>query len=396
VTMNRPLRILTLSTTFPNPEQPVFGSFVRSRALSIAERTPLTVVAPLSFFTGSKLSRAARRVQTVRSDAGIGVFHPRWLNIPGGSPINALLLAASVLYVIARRGIGFDILDVHFGYPDGVAGAVIATVLRKRFLVTLRGSELLHARYPWRRRVIAWSLRCASHVVAVSPELGQLAMDLGVEPGRITVVGNGVNTDLFAFREMSIDASCVLTNPKQQTILSVGNLIRLKGHDRIIRTLPQLVSRGKDVRLIIIGGESSGEPGYLKELQVLVEQLQLTDRVIFAGRLPASEVARAMNSAALLCLASEREGCPNVVREALACGTPVVATRVGAVPSMIPDERYGIIVPAGDEPALERALETALERRWDRRAISLWGASRTWKQVAHDVLRLMEQAYAGA
>lgn len=84
-----------------------------------------------------------------------------------------------------------------------------------------------------------------------------------------------------------------------------------------------------------------------------------------------------------------------MVREALACGTPVVATRVGAVPDLLPDERYGLTVPAGDDAALEAALATALLRNWDHAEIARWGASRDWSAVATDVMHEIQLAFGG-
>jgi glycosyltransferase involved in cell wall biosynthesis len=93
----------------------------------------------------------------------------------------------------------------------------------------------------------------------------------------------------------------------------------------------------------------------------------------------------------VFCLASAREGWPNVVHEAHACGTPVVATNVGGVPEMIPSENFGLVVPPNDPAALHAALKQALSRQWDRGAIAAWGQARSWRQVAAEVLREMEQ-----
>jgi glycosyltransferase involved in cell wall biosynthesis len=79
-----------------------------------------------------------------------------------------------------------------------------------------------------------------------------------------------------------------------------------------------------------------------------------------------------------------------VVHEALACGTPVVATDVGAVPEMLAGGRYGLIVPVNDQSALEYALQEVLRRDWDRQAISAWGRARSWEQVASEVFAEMQ------
>src|SRR5262249_5879162 len=112
----------------------------------------------------------------------------------------------------------------------------------------------------------------------------------------------------------------------------------------------------------------------------------LADRITFAGEVTQQTLAELMCAADVFCLASSTEGWPNVVNEALACGTPVVATDVGAVRQMIVSEGYGYVVPVNDAHALVEALHAALARDWDRDGISAWGRSRAWSHVADEVL----------
>jgi glycosyltransferase involved in cell wall biosynthesis len=99
-----------------------------------------------------------------------------------------------------------------------------------------------------------------------------------------------------------------------------------------------------------------------------------------------------MTAADVFCLASSREGWPNVVNEALACATPVVTTDVGGAPDMVPGEEYGFVVPAGDGEALGAALRRALTKDWDRKAIAAWGGSRSWSNVAAETFEVLHAA----
>ena len=126
---------------------------------------------------------------------------------------------------------------------------------------------------------------------------------------------------------------------------------------------------------------------FAAQIRRTVVETGMAEHVEFTGKVGAEGMAEWLSAADVLCLASDREGWPNVVHEALACGTPVVATDVGGVPDLIPSSGFGLVVAPRDQAALDRAVHEALSRTWDREAIANWGMSRTWETVAGDVLR---------
>jgi glycosyltransferase involved in cell wall biosynthesis len=137
---------------------------------------------------------------------------------------------------------------------------------------------------------------------------------------------------------------------------------------------------------LAIAGGRGPEGAFEEQLRAMAAEQGMEDQVRFLGAVSADTLAELMSAADVFCLASTNEGWPNVVHEALACGAPVVATDVGAVPEMLPGTQYGTIVPVNDQAALEFGLERALCARWDRDAISAWGRARSWSQVAREVL----------
>jgi glycosyltransferase involved in cell wall biosynthesis len=149
-----------------------------------------------------------------------------------------------------------------------------------------------------------------------------------------------------------------------------------------------LADRGCNVQLWIAGGRAGNyEPVLRRE----IADLGLEDQIRLVGHLDREGVAKLVSAADIFCMASEREGWPNVVHEALACGTPVVATKVGGVPEMIPSEEYGTVVPPGDQEALSSALEAAMLQPWNRETIAALGRARSWPQVAMEVVHEMER-----
>jgi lipopolysaccharide exporter len=389
-------RVLSVSTEFPNPTEPGKGLFVRSRLAAIAARAsmlPVLVVAPVALLDyanprGDLL--AAQRIPRQRHEGSIQVLHPRWLYPPRGGWMNAWFLFARLLPLAlrlrARRR--FDVIDAHFAHPEGIAAVLLGRTLGLPVVVTIRGSELRYRHQPSKRWWMSWALRRADRVIAVSDGLRALAIDLGVDPRRVRTVPNGIDTGTFARRDRRRCRARHGLPLDAPTVLSAGDLAELKGHHRVIAAVEALNERGLGARLLIAGGV--GRSGrYADTLREQVGSAGLTGRVVFLGEVTQPTLAELMCAADVFCLASSSEGWPNVVNEALACGTPVVATDVGAVRQMIDSDRAGFVVPVHDDRALAEALSEALTRDWDHEAISAWGRSRSWDQVAGEVVEEM-------
>lgn len=393
-----PPRVLSLSTEFPNPSEPGKGLFVRSRLEAIASQASLFVVAPVAALDYANPQRnllASLRIPRARDEGALRVLHPRWVYPPRGGWANAFFLFARLLPLLtrlrARRP--FDVIDAHFAHPEGIAAVLLGRILRCPVLVTLRGSELRYQHQRLKQFWMSWALRRADRVIAVSDGLRQLAIDLGVDPRCVRTVPNGVNADVFYHRDRLGCRARLGIAPGERIVLSAGDLAELKGHHRIIAAVKSLNDRGVPATLLVAGGV--GRSGrYAETLHGHVAAAGLGDRVRFLGEVTQGALAELMSAADVFCLASSTEGWPNVVNEALACGTPVVATDVGAVRQMVLSDRYGFVVPVHDADALAKALHAALTGRWDHEAISAWGRSRSWNSVADEVLEQMRTVMA--
>jgi len=392
------IKVLSLATVYPTDLEPALGSFIRTRLQHMAVIAEILVVAPMPVFNYARPRKLrCGRTAVSRRDEAMEVIRPRWIYPPFGGAWNAIFLFFQLLVPILRlrRRFQFQVIDAHFAHPEGVAAALLAAVFRCPFMVTLRGSEQLHGRRWLRRRWMGWTLRRASRVIAVSERLRQFAIALGAPASRTVTIPNGIDTCVYHPYDQNPGRAEYAVAPLHRLIVSAGHLIELKGHHRIIRAVRGLLDGGADVMLLIAGGRGRAED-YAPMLRREIAALGLGERVRLVGHLAPASLARLIAAADVFCLASSREGWPNVVHEALACGTPVVAADVGAVPEMIPSEQFGIVVPPGDVTALENGLRQALSRQWDRAAIAAWGRMRSWQQVASEVLREIEQIVAAA
>jgi glycosyltransferase involved in cell wall biosynthesis len=394
------MKILSLSLVYPNPAEPGLGLFVRSRLQAMAESTAVKVIAPIPVIDYSdpkgKLLQS-RTFPLSRWDGPIEVFHPRWVFPPNGTPLNVLCLAGRLLPLLRRirRDFAFDLIDAHFGYPEGATAALLAAAFGVPFTITLRGNETMFAGFRYRRAVMRWAFRRASRVIAVSEDLRQFAIGQGAPEERTLTIPNGIDPDLFFPRDRELSRAKYGMAAERKVMVSAGELIEAKGHHLVAEALKALLDEGYDAELLIVGSVGRGGSRFEKTLRRRVLELGVTKRVRFIGFVDRDGMAELLSAADVFCLASYTEGWPNVVNEALACGAPVVATHVGGVPSMVTSEHYGFVVPPRDVPALRDALRQALSRPWSRQAISNWGHSRSWQQVAREVIDVMQSAVSG-
>jgi teichuronic acid biosynthesis glycosyltransferase TuaC len=389
------LNVLSLSTAFPNPADEISGTFVQRRLQKLAEFLNVQVVAPIAL-----VDYAARRVRRpgipkAREDKRLRIYHPRWFYLPFGGYTAAFCLAARLAPFVGRirREYPFDVIDSHFAYPAGITAALLGAAFDVPFAITLRGSETVHVQSPGAARWIRWALQRAARVIAVSERLRSFAIANGVDEKRVRTIPNGVDADVFHPRPHA-EARLSLGIPGDcRMILSAGFLTRNKGHHRVVRALGELRRNGSKAELWIVGGPGR-EPSYENEIRTVVRQRGLESAVHFIGSVAPAVLSEFYSAADVFCLASAREGWPNVVHEAQACGAPIVATDVGAVRDMLPSREYGIAVPAGEDAALATALGDALESRWDRAAIATWGRARSWSQVALETAEVLTEAAA--
>ncbi|MBN2212128.1 MAG: glycosyltransferase [Sedimentisphaerales bacterium] len=376
------MNVLSWSYCFPNAHQPTWGVFVEQRLAALNRKVDLQVVAPTPYFP--LLTRLHGRSLPHRENwHGLTVHRPRFFYIPAicksldgwfyGRGLTAWLKQF-------RQQWRPDVLDAHFVWPDGVGVAYLARKLKLPYIITLRGKIYPCLEIPSQRRQCAQALIGAAAVISVSSPMADEARKLGVPDERLFVIPNGVDLRHFAPRN-KMDARRQLGLPLDKPlIVAVAHLKAAKGHGELIRALQQL---DNDVHLVIVGGEVVS--GYRRELERLSLTLGVLQRVILADRQAYDKIPLYLNAADVSVLASYREGCPNVVLESLACGTPVVATRVGAVEDLMAVPRDGQIVPPRDAEALAAAIKQVFSatKRADYHVAA--GAVKSWDAVAEQV-----------
>lgn len=383
------MKILALTTVYPSPSEPQKAPYVRTRLQHLARTEDIKLLVPAAAVDyGNPHRRLFENwhLPTSYKDERVEVLRRLWFYPPGGGFINGILLFAQMLPVVCRlrRRFPFEVIAADFAQPEGVAAAMLSRVFGCPFTITIRGNELLNAKYPMRRRMMGWAFRRAARVFALSDELRELAVSLGAGPERAILLPNGIQTDVFHPRDRAACRRKHSIAADEAVIISAGQLRELKGFHQIAACLKGLRESGIRARLVIAGGPSRADR-FASVLKEKVAACGAPDAVTFAGDVSQQALAELMCAADVYCLASTREGWPNVVNEALACGTPVVSTEVGAIRHLLPSPQYGMIVPVGDNRAMEHALGAALRHTWDRESIARWGGARSWENAAAEV-----------
>jgi teichuronic acid biosynthesis glycosyltransferase TuaC len=388
------VNILTFTSLFPNREQPNFGVFVKHRAAALAQQPNVNVrvVAPVPYFP-KQLNfdfvpahwRRMAQLPEQEEIAGLPTWHPRYFNPPKlGMRFYARWMADGALATVKRLHAEqrIDLIDAHYVYPDGAAAVQLGAMLGIPVCVSARGTDInLFSTMPHIRPLIADTLQRSNAIVAVSTALKRRMVELGVAGEKIAVIRNGIEQEIFYRRDQAAARQKLGLPAKAKLIVTVSALVPLKGIDRLIDAMA-LIS-DQQMRLLIIGQGSEREA-----LQARIAQHNLTERVTLVGAKPQAELGDWYAAADLFCLASHREGCPNVVVEALACGTSVVASDVGGISELVTDERFGYLVPANETNAagFAQRMVMALQRNWSREEIAAHGGARGWPVVADDLL----------
>lgn len=402
----RPLRILSVSTMFPSEALPVHAVFVRHRLLALARFAEVRVVSPIPDFpfVAHLVDKYAPRLQIPREQTHARGGHrllasyPRYFSVPAvAKPVEGYSLGRMLLTEIERirRKEGFtpDLIDAHLAFPDGFGAVRAAQSLGLPVTVTLRGHDIndLHA-FPVRWRQVQYALRNATRVFGVCRALIDGAIAAGAPPERTAVLANGVDPELFhpiprdaARRELGLPLD-------RRLVLSVGHLVERKGFHLLVEALKRLHDEGlSDVDMVFVG--AGGEEGdFTPQIQARARALGLSERVHFVGAVPNDRLFRYYSAADVFALASDKEGWPNVLFEALACGTPPVATRVWGTPECLHRPEYGVLVEARSGEGLAQGLRTALERTWDRDLLIRYARANTWVDVGRRFHRELVRA----
>lgn len=371
------LRVLTLSSLFPDASRPNFGVFVERQTLGLAAHpdVELKLVAPIGLppWPLTRRGHYAPLAALPRHEdwKGVETWRPRFLNLPGtGGRFHAAMLTRALTPLLARiRGeFPFDVIDASFFFPDGPAAVALGRRFGVPVSIKARGADIHHwGRAPATAAQVIAAGQAAHGILAVSQAMKADIAALGIPAERIRVHHTGVDLTRFAPRDPGAEkATLGIDGP---LVVSVGALIPRKGHDIVIDAVAALP--GVQLR---IAGEGPERP----RLAGQIARLGLDDRVKLLGSVAHAELPPLLAAADVMALASSSEGLANAWVEALASGTPIVIPDAGGAAEVVTSPAAGRIVPR-TAPAITAAIAELLATPPPRDAVRATAAGFTWE-----------------
>jgi teichuronic acid biosynthesis glycosyltransferase TuaC len=387
------MRILFFSSIFPQPGNPTRGIYCWQLCQALSAMCQVRVMSPWPWLARLR-HRGAKGTPPELGGPRFKDLHVDypWYCYPPGILRNAYswFMARSVRQAMQQALAEFhpDCLLSYWAHPDGTVAVQAAKAIGAASAVIVGGSDiLLLPQSRSRRKHVVASLRASDAVLVVGKNLQAKAIALGLPAEKVHVAHQGVDMDMFFPGDARTAREKLGLAPDGNVLLWVGNMVPVKGLETLLKACSLMRNRGEQFRLYLVG-----DGPLRKELEYDCQSRGLSTVVHFVGaRLP-REISDWYRAADLMVLPSHSEGLPNVLREALACGRPFVASDVGSIPELAAGSTRSRLVMPGDAPALADAIREALHSPPGNCLTSF--PMESWSQSAAGVLRILEPLVA--
>ena len=400
------MKICLLTHTYPRFSNDTTAPFVESTAETLQKQGfDVTVLTPDTPRFARDPDDHSVNLQTYR------YFSPRSLQRLGYSNTlvndcelkRCVYLLAPFLFLSGmfhlfwlHRKHSFDVIHAQWLLPNGFIGAVLCFVYKLPLVITMQGSDMFVAkRHPFFKWMATWTLQQTSMVSSVPPTFLRELAALGVSERQRCLIPNGVDPKAFALtggkERDPTELRKRLSIPEGDAVVfALGRVVLKKGFDFLIRALTFVKQKYPNVTLII-GGDGTD----LQRLKILAKEIGVSARVRFPGTINRVDVPAYFHLCdvftlpAVFDLQGNVDGCPNVILEAMACGKPVVATRISGIPVVVKDGETGILVKEKNVSELAGALITLLIDPQKRERLGRAGQQRILKELTWD--KIIEQ-----
>jgi glycosyltransferase involved in cell wall biosynthesis len=297
---------------------------------------------------------------------------------------NCYLATKSSIKALSKNPINFSLIHAHF-LENGFVGTTLKNQYSKPLVVTAHGGDVydLPFRDAWYNTLARFVLAEADQIITVSRFNAEKLLSLGAPSNKLHVIPNGYDEKLFKPIPVYKARESLGLPLNKKILLSVGNLVDVKGHKYLIDAMSYVLKKRNDVILVIVG------TGVLREnLEKKARDLDLNDKILFMGGKKHEEIPLWMNACDIFVLPSLNESFGVVIIEAMACGKPVIGTRVGGIPEIISRDNIGILVKPKHSESLSECIIEALEKKWIPKDIIDYAQQYSWTNIVKRILEV--------
>jgi glycosyltransferase involved in cell wall biosynthesis len=384
------MKVLVITNLFGYPWDPTRGMFNQQQFDRLAQRVDLSVLVAVPWLDALTRPRAYWSARRDGQKRWPYVDYVIFWYVPGVA--QALHSVFFFLSLALQRPVTLFVKPWQafigsWGFPDAVATSVVGRLTGTPVLIKVHGTDVNdYLDVPSKRWQIMSAVQHSRAVMCASAALADRLVQAGASRQRVHAIYNGVDSSRFVpVRNLQVRASLGVP-AEAQMLLFIGNLKPAKGCLDLLDAFVAVAALHPALQVVFIGDGAAREA-----LMQRAAQAGLAGRVHLIGKLEHDMLPAWFAAADLFCLPSHNEGVPNVVLEAMACGVPVLATRVGGIPEVVPDFA-GVLVPAQDGTALAAALSAALARTWDAARIAAHARSFSWDTNIERVMNLLQTA----
>lgn len=394
---DKKINVTLVTTSFPRFQGDSAGSFVYQFARGLADQgCDVLAIAPHDANTDPNTSWAGLKIHFCK------YFPVKWQSLAYGSGIIGQLgqnplrilqfpfLLSALIAAAWRVRKQTDIFQTFWMISAWIA-LKIKGIRGGPVVARLSGSDIYFTRFCILSGIVRNTLNQADAIICQDQAFSNQLVSIGIQPDKIHVIPNGIDLASFKPSDKTQARTQLRLSPKKLLVLTIGGLSPHKGHEYLLEAIPEILRTIHDVEFIFIGAGDMRS-----KLSHLVWQLKLESHVRFMPMQKSDNIPLWLNAADIFVLPSLSEGTPNVLLEAMACGLPCVASKVGGVPELIQDGENGLLAaPKSSAELAEKILELihnpSLREKLGRNAHDTISRNfRTWEIQSGALKRLYE------
>lgn len=370
---NKKNSLVIITNLFPLPWEPNRATFNRQQFEQLDGEFEKSILVPIAFTEWFAHRKEVQQTEKLR-------YVPYFYLPKIGRRFYSVFMFLSILvhsgwWLVNKKP---KIILASWAFPEAVAASWLSKLLKCNFFFKVHGSDVnLHGKIPARAKQIVSAANRAQGILSVSKALANELVKIGVKYEKVHVIYNGVNHEKFALDYPAKD--------QNRYILYIGNLKRDKGVMELIEGFNQIKDHHPDLHLVFAGS------GLMHERLMNYSNTQrISDKVTFLGNINHDDLPAWLSNATALCLPSYNEGVPNVVLEAMAAGTPVLATNVGGIPEVVDESICGKLIPPKNAKAVANGLNELLSQQWFRDKIKQHASQFTWQKNKAQLVDMLQ------